>query len=84
MTRLMKRDGFYIVWPSFLMAALLEMLVFAAADPLELRLGGALSRLSSTAVYSLGFFCFWAVIATACALTLLFARTDAGAVERVA
>jgi hypothetical protein len=58
-----------VAWPSFLMAAVLEMLVFALVDPHNL-LGadGLPPELSATAVYSLAFFLFWAVIAAAGAL----------------
>lgn len=61
-----------ILWPSFLMAGVLEMLVFAVVDPTQLHwFGGAPVELSPTAVYTLAFFVFWGVIATAGALTQL-------------
>ncbi|MDE2080319.1 MAG: hypothetical protein KGI90_03120 [Burkholderiales bacterium] len=53
-------------WSSFLMAAVLEMLVFSVVDPGQLHgFGGAALELGATAVYSLAFFVFWAVIAAA-------------------
>ena len=59
-----------ILWPAFLMAGVLEILVFALIDPRDLRwFGGAPVELSASAVYSLAFFVFWAVISTAGALT---------------
>jgi hypothetical protein len=58
-----------VAWPSFLMAAVLEMLVFALVDPHNLQGPGGLPlEFSATAVYSLAFFVFWAVIAAAAAL----------------
>ncbi|NML15457.1 hypothetical protein HHL10_10760 [Azohydromonas sp. G-1-1-14] len=58
-----------VAWPSFLMAAVLEMLVFALVDPHSLQgAGGVFSELSATTVYSLAFFLFWAAIAAAGAL----------------
>ena len=61
-----------ILWPSFLMAGVLEMLVFALVDPGSLRwMGGGVLPLSATAVYTLAFFVFWAVIAAAGLLTRL-------------
>lgn len=61
-----------ILWPSFLMAGVLEMLVFALVDPSALRwMGGESLALSSSAVYTLAFFVFWAVIACAGLLTRL-------------
>lgn len=61
-----------ILWPAFLMAGVLETLVFALVDPSTLHwFGGAPVELSATGVYTLAFFVFWAVIATASALTQL-------------
>jgi hypothetical protein len=61
-----------IAWPAFLMAGVLEMLVFALADPEELHwMGGAPLDMSRSAVYSLAFFAFWLIISTAGALTQL-------------
>ena len=61
-----------ILWPAFLMAGVLEMLVFALVDPGSLHwFGGEQVELSPTAVYTLAFFVFWAVIAIAGALTQL-------------
>jgi len=61
-----------ILWPAFLMAGVLEMLVFALVDPGSLRwFGGEQVGLSSSAVYTMAFFVFWGVIATAGALTQL-------------
>ena len=61
-----------ILWPSFLMAGVLEMLVFALVDPASLRwMGGELVPLSSSAVYTLAFFTFWGVIAASGLLTRL-------------
>ncbi|MFM2119095.1 MAG: hypothetical protein RL722_563 [Pseudomonadota bacterium] len=72
-----------ILWPSFLMAGVLEMLVFAFADPADLHwMGGAPVQLSRSAVYSLAFFAFWLLISTAGALTLLLLQ-EPGQVNRV-
>lgn len=46
-------------WPAFLMACLLEMVVFAVIDPLDVRWLGQI--VSETGVYSLSFFVFWAI-----------------------
>lgn len=65
-----------MAWPAFLMAGLLDMLVFALVDPRDLRwFGGATLDLSPTAVYSLSFFVFWFVIAVAGAVTQLLERS---------
>ncbi len=61
-----------ILWPSFLMAGVLEMLVFALVDPTTLRwMGGDVLPLPTNAVYTLAFFVFWGVIAIAGLLTRL-------------
>lgn len=63
-----------IAWPSFLMAALLEILVFALIDPADLAwLGGGPLDLSRQAVYTLGFLLFWLIISLAACLSLLLA-----------
>ncbi len=73
----MKRLALWVFWPSFLMAGVIEMLVFSLADPHELHgLGGALGDLSPTAIYTLAFFCFWIIVAVASGLTLLLATPD--------
>ena len=59
-----------ILWPSFLMAGVTEMLVFALVDPAGLQwFGSGPVELSSSAVYSLAFFAFWLLISTASAMT---------------
>jgi len=61
-----------VLWPAFLMAGVLETLVFALVDPASLHwFGGAPVTLSPSGVYTLAFFVFWGVIATAGALTQL-------------
>lgn len=60
-----------VIWPAFLGAAVLEMLVFAFVDPLHLSLPGSGElELSPIALYSLTFFAFWVVLAGACLLTM--------------
>ena len=61
-----------VLWSAFLMAAVLEMMVFALVDPESLRwFGGDTLGLAPRAVYTLAFFVFWAVIAAGAALALL-------------
>lgn len=67
-----------VVWPAFLMAGVLEMIVFSFVDPSQLHgFGGAPLALGRTAVYSLAFFVFWVVIATAAALSHRLAESAA-------
>jgi hypothetical protein len=61
-----------ILWPAFLVAGVLEMLVFAVVDPQDLRwFGGAHIGWGPMAVYSVTFLMFWGAISTAGALTEL-------------
>lgn len=71
----MIRVALQILWPAFLMAGVLEALVFALVDPSELQWpGGAPIEASRQAVYTLAFLAFWAVIAAAGAITALLLR----------
>ena len=63
-----------ILWPAFMAAGVLEMLVFAVIDPADLRwFGGAPIAWSAQAVYTVTFMIFWAVISTASAVSALLA-----------
>lgn len=74
----MTRIALQILWPAFLMAGVLEILVFALVDPGDLRwLGGQAIDVSRQAVYTLAFLAFWAVIAAAGAITTLLQRGSA-------
>ena len=65
-----------VVWPAFLLAAVLEVAVFAFVDPLSLHsISGAALELSATAIYSLAFLVFWVCTAVACGLTMLLASS---------
>jgi hypothetical protein len=67
----------WIVWPAFLAACALELLVFAFVDPGELEWSGHPLALSRQAVYTSAFFCFWLVSLAACWLTTLLRMTPA-------
>lgn len=74
-TRLSARTWLIVGWPAFLVAGLLEMVVFAMVDPSDLHtFGGGRIDLSPQAVYTLAFFVFWAATSVAGALTLMLAR----------
>ena len=66
----------WIAWPAFLMAGVLEMLVFAMVDPHDLHwLDGAHVEWSREAVYTAVFFVFWFVTMASSALTTLLAQS---------
>jgi hypothetical protein len=58
-------------WPAFLAACVLELVVFAFADPLDLQWGGRPLGWSRQGVYTVGFFVFWVVACAACLFTSL-------------
>lgn len=60
-----------IAWPAFLLAAVLEMLVFAMVDPGDLHWFGQPLDWSRQAVYTVAFFVFWGVTMASSALTAL-------------
>lgn len=64
----------WIAWPAFLVAGVLEMVVFSVLDPQSIQLFGEPLEWSREAVYTLAFFVFWALLMASSALTLLLAR----------
>jgi hypothetical protein len=63
-----------VVWPAFLLAGVLEMLVFALVDPQNLHWMGQPLQASTQAIYTVSFFVFWGVTAASSALTALLAH----------
>lgn len=58
-----------VAWPAFLAACLLELLVFAVVDPLDLQWAGHALGWARADVYTLAFFVFWLAAAAGCALS---------------
>ncbi len=65
----------WIAWPAFLIAGILEMLVFAMVDPQDLHWFGHPLALSRQGVYTLAFFVFWLMTMASSALTTLLAMS---------
>jgi hypothetical protein len=63
----------WIIWPAFIVAGLLEVLVFAMVDPQDLHWFGEPLEWSRRAIYTLAFFAFWAVAMLASGLATLLA-----------
>ncbi len=61
----------WIAWPAFLVAGLMEMVVFALVDPADLHWLGAALNWSRPAVYTVAFFVFWGLAMVSSALTTL-------------
>jgi hypothetical protein len=71
-----RRDLAAVLWPSFLIAAIATMLLFALVDPVTV--GDRLPRQlwsARTAAYSAGFFFLWLTCIASAALTLYLVRT---------
>ncbi len=69
---MMKQRALRILWPAFLMAGVLETMVFAVVDPGDLHwFGGPAIGWSSQAIYTVTFLIFWGAVATAGAITAL-------------
>jgi hypothetical protein len=66
-----------MVWPAFMAACVLELVVFAFADPLDLHFSGVPLGWSRQGVYTVAFFLFWAITFGACAFTTLLHLTPA-------
>ena len=60
----------WVLWPSFLIAAIAEATFFAAVDPQEIVLFGEPLAISNEGIYTLGFFIIWAFCAASSALTV--------------
>ncbi|RRS01002.1 hypothetical protein EIP75_22370 [Aquabacterium soli] len=66
-----------ILWPAFLVAGLIEMVVFAWVDPTALQLSEAWQP-SPMATYTMAFLTFWAMVAAASAVSLWLMQAPAG------
>ena len=65
----------WILWPAFLMAGVLEVLVFAFIDPHDLHWMGEPIDWSRQAVYTVSFFAFWGITSASSALTTLLSMS---------
>jgi hypothetical protein len=63
-----------VLWPSFLTAGVATVLFFAVFDPQEIQLCVNFPDISRLGAYTIGFFMFWLLTATSCALTCYFQR----------
>jgi hypothetical protein len=68
-----------ILWPSFLLACGMEVMVFALVDPIGLHCGADAWRMSRQGAYTAAFFVFWLMGAGSSALTVLLALPSQGA-----
>jgi len=74
---MLKQRLMWIVWPAFLLAGVMEILVFAMVDPHDLHWFGQALNLPRQAVYTISFFAFWIITAASSTLTVLLAMPSA-------
>ena len=72
---MLNRRLMWIAWPAFLLAGVIEKLVFAMVDPQSLHWFGQPLALSREAVYTLAFFVFWILTMASSALTTLLSMS---------
>jgi hypothetical protein len=65
----------WIAWPAFLVAGLLEVVVFGLVDPQDLQWFGHPLALSRQGVYTVAFFVFWALTMVSSGLTTLLSMS---------
>ncbi|MDO9597662.1 MAG: hypothetical protein Q7J47_08075 [Azoarcus sp.] len=65
-----------VLWPSFLVAGVVEVIFFTVINPRELYLFGDPVYLDPLATYSIGFFAFWLICAASSLTTVYFQRTS--------
>lgn len=63
-----------VLWPSFLSAGVATILFFTAFDPQLMMALGGFDQVSRLGGYTIGFFLFWILTASTCALTCYFQR----------
>lgn len=70
-----------ILWPSFLVAGLADIIFITLFDPLEIIYRGEVLIEHRIAAYTIGFFVFWLLCITSSMLTCYFQRS-AGEINR--
>ena len=69
------RRMMWVVWPAFLVAAVAETVFFTIFDPFDLHFFGAPLEMSREAIYTLGFFGFWALGIASSSLTVFLGNS---------
>lgn len=65
-----------VLWPSFLVAGLAEIVFFTLVDPQQFYLLGEPVNYPESTTYSIGFFAFWLICAASSFMTLFFQRSS--------
>jgi hypothetical protein len=74
-----------VLWPSFLLAGVVEVIFFTLFDPHELLVFGApIDHVGRMSVYTLGFFVFWLLLALMSGVALwVYTRWDKVPAQRL-
>jgi hypothetical protein len=67
----------WVLWPSFVIGGMAEGVFFTLFDPMELHLFGEPLELGRMAIYTIGFFAFWALAAASSAMTCFLQKPAA-------
>lgn len=65
----------WVIWPAFLVGGIAEAIFFTVFDPFDLHVFGATLEMSREAIYTMGFFAFWALGIASSALTVFLERS---------
>ena len=71
------REWIVVLWPAFMAACVLEILVFAGFDPHDIHLFGLTFESGRETVYSVAFLAFWAVSTVSGVITWILAQPAA-------
>ena len=63
-----------VLWPSFITSGIATAVFFTVFDPVELVTLAGYLEVSRIGAYSVGFFLFWLLTSTTCALTCYFQK----------
>jgi len=63
------KRAIWILWPSFVVAGVAELVFFILFDPIELQIVGDVLGVGRIAAYSIGFALFWLFAAASSAFT---------------
>lgn len=70
------KKAMWILWPSFVIAGVAEVVFFTVIDPQELYLLGEPVTMGRLATYSIGFLLFWGLAAASSAFTCFLQRSS--------
>jgi hypothetical protein len=76
------RQWITVLWPAFLAASVLELVVFAGFDPQDVNLFGLSLEPERAAVYSITFLLFWLITAAAGIVTRAMSADDDQSIDK--